>query len=107
MLFAKEMYFTEGIRKKSKKILRRLKHRKLAFPVYLLAVSNYGKERLEILSSLEASQTGYPSEALLVIGIAEDYVSALELVRKITEETYQNSYDTDICRYLHDRERGK
>lgn len=107
MIFAKKMYFTEEIRKQSGKIIDRLQQRKLMFPVFLLALTDYGTERLEILSSLEASQTGYPASDLLVVGIAGDYDSALELVRKIAEDTYQSSYGADICQYLHDRERGK
>ena len=65
------------------------------------------QERMEILSSAELLQKGYPSEGLFIAGIASDYDEALELVRQITQETIETNMGTDVCGYIHYREQEK
>lgn len=105
MRFAKHLYLSEGMEKKKEKIVSRLCSGKLQKPVYVLAVANYGKERLEILSSLELWQREYPKEGLWIVGIAGDFDDALELVRQILEETYNTTGGQDLCAYIRDRDR--
>lgn len=107
MKFAKHLYMSENMKKKKNKVIYRLRRRKVQFPVYVIALCNYGRERMEILSSAELLQPGYPDESILVAGIAGDYEEALELVRRITQEAFESSHETDICGYIHDREREK
>lgn len=107
MKFAKRLYLSEGLEKKKEKMIRRLRRGKLQVPVYLVALCNYGQERMEILSSAELLQKGYPSEGLFIAGIASDYDEALELVRQITQETIETNMGTDVCGYIHYREQEK
>lgn len=107
MKFAKNLYLTEDMAKKKRKVIRQLKKRKLQFPVFVLALCHYGKERMEIVSSLELLQKNYPDEEIFVAGIAGDYDGALLLVEKILKETLRQTEGTDICSYIHDREREK
>ena len=81
MKFARHLYLSEGMEKKKRKVMHRLRRGKLQVPVYLIALCDYGQERLEILSSAELLQKGYPP-GLLIAGIAGDYDDALELVRR-------------------------
>ena len=107
MKFAKHLYLSEELEKKKMKVIRRLRQGKLQMPVYLIAICNYGHERMEILSSAELLQKRYPSEELFIAGIASDYDEALELLRQITQETIEAFMGTDICGYIHYREQEK
>ena len=100
MKFARYLYLSEGMEKKKRKVMHRLRRGKLQVPVYLIALCDYGQERLEILSSAE----GYPSQGLLIAGIAGDYDDALELVRRIAQATFDALMGTDLCGYIHHRE---
>ena len=107
MRFTRRMYLSEGMEKKKDKVIRRLRMRNLARPVYLLALCDYGTERLEILSSAELLQRSYPSEGLLIAGLAGDYEDALDLVRQIAQETLDAGLETDVCSYIRGRERDR
>lgn len=104
MKFARHLYLSEGMEKKKRKVMHRLRRGKLQVPVYLIALCDYGQERLEILSSAELLQKGYPSQGLLIAGIAGDYDDALELVRRIAQETFDALMGTDLCGYIHHRD---
>lgn len=107
MKFAKHLYLSEGLEKKKKRVLYRLRRGKLQVPVYLVALCDYGQERMEIICSAELLQKSYPSEELFVAGIAGDYDEALELVRRITQESLDALMGTDLCGYIHHREQEK
>ncbi|HJA42937.1 hypothetical protein [Lachnoclostridium sp. An118] len=104
MKFAKHLYLSEGMEKKKSKVIRRLRAGRLQAPVYLIALCDHGRERMEILCSAELLQKSYPTGELFIAGIAGDYDDALELVRQITQETFDAHMDTDVCGYIHYRE---
>ena len=49
----------------------------------------------------ELMQKSYPGKKQMqIIGLAKGYAEALELVRSIIEEVYQNTGDVDVKSYL-------
>jgi len=53
-------------------------------------------------------QKSYPGKKeMQIIGLAKGYAEALELVRSIIEEVYQNTGDVDVKSYLRGRKRRR
>ena len=56
----------------------------------------------------ELMQKSYPGKKQMqIIGLAKGYAEALELVRSIIEEVYQNTGDVDVKSYLRGRKRRR
>ena len=56
----------------------------------------------------ELMQKSYPGKKeMQIIGLAKGYAEALELVRSIIEEVYQNTGDVDVKSYLRGRKRRR
>ena len=56
----------------------------------------------------ELMQKSYPGKKeMQIIGLAKGYAEALELVRSIIEEVYQNTGDADVKSYLRGRKRRR
>ena len=55
---------------------------------------------MDIIPAQELMQKGYPKNELSIIGMAKGYDDAIELVRLIVEETYQQTGTADIRSYL-------
>ena len=53
----------------------------------------------------ELMQKSYPKKQMKIIGLAKGYEDALELVRTIIDETYQNTGDVDVWKYLKEERR--
>ena len=62
------------------------------------------KNQLEFFDSVLLTQQLMPKEDLFVVGIADSYIGAVEMVQQITEEVYTNTGETDIRSYLLSKE---
>ena len=62
-----------------------------------------GRDQLEIYHCALLQQRYYRKNSPYIIGIANGYEEALELVRQIAEETYKQRGDCDLKRYLLDK----
>lgn len=93
------LYLGESI-KNAHKIKWKLNHNAGVVGIYVIAFASNPANLLDIIPSWELKQKAYPKDRIKVIGLARGYGEALELVRRIVEETYRNTNDVDVWRYL-------
>lgn len=98
------LYWEDGLEKKKDKIIRRLNEHKFMLDLYLVVLSQGKVKRLEIINSIYLLQKNYPDKEKFVIGIAGSYEGALEIVKTIVEETYEDMKNTDTVNYILKRE---
>lgn len=87
MQFYKQLYISEGIKNKKKKICHKLKTRPGILSVYVIALGK-GSDQLEVYHCVYLRQKYYKKNPPFIIGIGENYDAAIELVRKITDEAF-------------------
>ena len=94
------LYWSEELVGKEKKILTKLGHEKVLLNKYLITMTENDANHLEFFDSVLLKQELIKRDDLFVIGIAEGYTGALEVVEKITQDVYDVTKGTDIRRYL-------
>lgn len=107
MKFYKNLYLSESAAKKRKKIIAKLEKNKIMYNVFLLTVSSYEAEQLDIIQSVFLLQPGYPSDDLLVVGIARSQDEAIELVEQIAKDVFAETGDVCIRDYIMKKEQEK
>lgn len=100
MEYYKHMYFSEGLEKKRDKLVSKLENGKIQPTIHLILLPSNEKNQLEILHSVYLLQPDYPKDGLFVVGIADGYESALELVEKICQEVCDNTSGLNIRNYI-------
>ena len=85
---------------KKKRRKEYLEKKEFQFRVYLIALPENEKNQLEIYHSGMLNQEWYRDKDVFVVGLAKGYLQALELVRKIAEETVDKTGDADIRQYI-------
>lgn len=100
MRYYRYLYFSDGLEKKREKIIRKIEKGKFQPTIHLLVLSANERNQLEILNSIYLLQPNYPKEDLFVVGIADNYDNALELVEKISQEVYDNTKGANIRDYI-------
>ena len=100
-----ELYWSEGLQKKKKSILSGLEQNKVQLNKYLIVLTKNSANHLEFFDSVLLKQDVFKQGELFVVGIADGYSGALELVEKITQEVYDKTKDIDIRRYLLKKQR--
>ena len=104
MKYYHALYMSDKLRSKRKKILEKIESGKWQLDKYLLVLSAKMNNQLEFYNSVLLLQEAMKQEDLLVVGIADGYDEALELVKQITEEVYERTQGTDIRAYLLERQ---
>ena len=92
------LYMNENLKKKEAKIKKKLSANKLQPSIYVIAQSP--QNQLDFFSSLLLKQHIYEDTPLFVVGLADGYDSALELIRQITEEVFAATQSVDIRHYI-------
>lgn len=100
MEYYKYLYLSDKIKRKRDKIIRRIEKNKIQHDIYLLLLPGNDRNQLEIIHTGFLLQPDYPKEELFVVGIANSYDAALELVEKITQEVYDNTNGVNIRDYI-------
>lgn len=95
-----DLYVSEGLEKKKNQVLMQLMERKIGKPIYLVTLAQGEQNHLEIFSSLLLQQGVYDEDTIFVVGIAEDYSSAVSLVEEIVQEVVDTTGDVAIRSYL-------
>ncbi|MDD3367519.1 MAG: hypothetical protein PHP50_01345 [Lachnospiraceae bacterium] len=98
MKFRKELYCSETI-KNPKLIKWRLQHHVGQPSVYVLVISD-GPDQLDIYHSNVLLQPVFRNIPLLVVGIADGYQAALELVQQMTCDAMKETGTCDIKNFL-------
>ena len=68
--------------------------------MFVIAFASNPENLLDIIPSREILQKGYPKYEIEIIGLAQGYEEALQVVLRIIDETYQNTGNTDVRAYM-------
>lgn len=94
------LYWSEELVGKEREILTKLGQEQVQLNKYLIALTENDVNHLEFFDSVLLKQNLFKRDNLFVVGIAEGYTGALELVEKITQDVYDVTKGTDIRQYL-------
>lgn len=100
MRYFKELYISEELKGREEEIVGHLEKKEFQFRIYLIALPENEKNQLEIYHSGMLNQEWYRDKDVFVVGLAKGYLQAIELVRKITEETFEATGGADIRQYI-------
>lgn len=101
MKFYKNLYVGETI-KDVKKVKRKLITGAGQLGIYVITLCR-GRDQLEIYHCALLQQRYYRKNPPFIIGIAGGYEEAVEIVRRIAEETYTSNGNCDLKKYIMDR----
>lgn len=104
MKYYHDLYLSKSLERKKEEIINKLEKNQWQLSKYLLVLSKNENNHLEFFDSVLLTQQLMPKEELFVIGIADSYVGAVDMVQQITEEVYANTGNTDIRNYLLSKE---
>ena len=108
MTWYDELYVGESIVHKTKRVKWKIDHNAGQIGIYVIALPSNEKNLLDLIPAWELMQKSYPGKKQMqIIGLAKGYAEALELVRSIIEEVYQNTGDVDVKSYLRGRKRRR
>lgn len=105
MKWFKHLYVSESVGDQANRIKWRINHRAGTVRVYLIALASNPENLLDIIPAWNLQQKGYPAGNLKIIGMAKGYRDALELVRFIIDEIYQQTGTVDVWSYLQEERR--
>ncbi len=100
MKYYHNLYLSDSLISKKEEIINKLENNQWQLSKYLLVLSNNKNNHLEFFDSVLLLQNVMPKENLFIIGIADSYGGAVDMVQKITEEVYGKMGNTDIRSYL-------
>ncbi len=100
MEFYYRTFFSDELRDKKARLIRKLTQNKVPKDVYILTLAQGKQNHLEFFPSWMLKQKIFQTADLFIVGIASDYNSALYLVEQITDEVYQKTGDADIRSYI-------
>lgn len=99
----KKLYIGDNAKKKADVYMRRINQGKISFDIYLITLASNEKNLLDIISANQLLQKTVRRRCPMIVGLANGYGEAVELVQQIAEETYHRQNDADIRRYLKER----
>lgn len=100
MRYFKELYISEELKGREEEVVEHLEKKEFQFRIYLIALPENEKNQLEIYHSGMLNQEWYQNKDVFVVGLAKGYLQAIELVRKIAEETLEATGGADIRQYI-------
>lgn len=106
MKYYHDLYLSDSLISKKEDIIEKLEKNQWQFSKFLIVLSQSENNHLEFFDSVLLTQNLMPKEELFVIGIADSYIGAVDLVQKITEEVYEKTEGTNIRNYLLKKERN-
>lgn len=106
MKWCRDVYVTESVADKKRKILHKLKNGKLQLNVYAIVLPLGNDGIMEIYPSYIFLQKIYRRQPICVIGLASGRGDAYELAGKIAMECYNKNGDFNIRKFIHERQGG-
>ena len=94
------LYVTGNLSSKKEEILKKIKKRKWQLETYLIVLAKNNENHLEIFHSALLLQKLIDPNELFLVGMADGYEEAVELVEKIVQDVYDTTGDTDIRSYI-------
>ncbi len=101
MKFYKNLYIGSTI-KDAKKVKRKLIMNAGQLGIYVITLCK-GRDQLEIYNSAYLQQKYYRKYPPYIIGIANGYDEAVEIVQQIAMEAYECNGNCDLKKYILDR----
>lgn len=95
MHFYKALYLSTSLEKKKRQLKWKLKRGKILPGIYVIALTNNG-DLLEIYQSVQLKQRFYKKNPPYIIGIADGYNGAVELVQKILNDALTEISATEL-----------
>ena len=105
MKYYHDLYMSDNLISKRTDIITKIKNDQWQFEKYLVVLTENEKNHLEFFNAVLLLQRLILKENLFVIGIADGYQGALEMVKQITEEVYEKTQGVNIRDYLLAKER--
>lgn len=107
MEFYSDLYISDSLKKKRNKLIRDIKHKKASANIYVITLPFCDHNQMEFYSASMLKQGVFDKEDLFVIGIADGYDGAKDLIPHIFDDVYTITNDQDVRRYLEDsRQKG-
>ena len=104
MKYYHDLYLSKSLLSKKETIIEKLENNQWQLSKYLLVLAQNENNHLEFFDSVLLTQNLMPKEDLFVVGIADSYLGAVDMVQKITEEVYASTGNTNIRSYLLSKE---
>lgn len=99
----KKLYIGDNAKKKARTTIKKLKQGKLVLSAYVITLASNEKNLLDLFPAAQLKQKVSRNLCPMIVGLADDYEEALQLVQQIIEETYQRQGNTDVRAYLNRR----
>lgn len=100
MKFYKNLYVSDSLKKRQDKIVEKLNEGKGSLGCYVISLTENPSNQLEFYDSMFLFQKSYAKESLFVVGLAGCYEEALEIVKNIAEDTYEERQDANLREYI-------
>ncbi len=98
--YSKKLFVGEGAKKRIGRIKWRLKHGAGLLRTYCVLLPEYGKDLLELYNSSVLKQKYYKEKRLRIVGLAEGYEEALNVIAEILELVLKETGGFDIRSYF-------
>ena len=100
-----KLYVGDSLVDKADEIKWKINHNAGTVMVYVIALASNRQNLLDIIPSWELMKKSYPKKELKIVGLARGYREALEVTRRIVDDTYRNSGDVNVRAFL--KEKGR
>lgn len=100
MIWYRYLYADESCASGKEKIKWKIRHNAGLLNTYVIVLSESVGGLLEIVSTAELMQRGYPKQEMFIVGVARGYESARVLACRIILEVYRKTGDFKVRRYL-------
>lgn len=100
MKFYKNLYVSDGYKKKKEDLIQRMRDGKYPFTAYILALIENGENQMEFYSTALLYQNYLQTDNIFVVGLAESNMDAVYMVEDITREVYKKTGTADIRAYI-------
>lgn len=100
MKWHKPLYVGEVAKKHKREIIRNIKKRKFMVRACFICLALNKEELLEIYPVYTLKHSRFPVDDLYILGIAQTYEEALELVTSMIDEVYQKTGTVNVRQYF-------
>ncbi|MBE5939921.1 MAG: hypothetical protein E7266_05935 [Lachnospiraceae bacterium] len=97
---SKKLYIGENAHKDHRKIIKNVKKSKLQFNVFLIIMSDDENGLVEIYPSYIFLHPHFKKTEISIVGISKGYNEAVELVKVMTEECYNECGNVNLKSYF-------
>lgn len=102
MRFYPDLYIGDKV-EHPEKILKKIKIPKKMPDLFVIALSQSPVDQLEIRSTKDLGKNYYASTDPVIVGIAEDYEDAVNVVKRIAEDCFLKRGDCRLKDFLSER----